>query len=37
MGKVIDTYKQIQSFLGIRPNVADADYEDINEEGNVQD
>lgn len=32
MGRAIDTYEQILTFLGIEQNVSDAEYEDINEE-----
>ena len=32
MGKAIDTYEAILTFLGIEQNITDAEYEDINEE-----
>lgn len=34
MGKAIDTYEAILTFLGIERNITDAEYEDINEEEN---
>lgn len=34
MGKAIDTYESILTFLGIEQNITDAEYEDINEEEN---
>jgi len=32
MGRAIDTYEQILTFLGIERNITDAEYEDITEE-----
>ena len=32
MGRTIDTYEQILTFLGIERNITDAEYEDITEE-----
>ena len=37
MGKAIDTYESILTFLGIEQNITDAEYEDINEEEDVHD
>lgn len=34
MGKAIDTYEAILTFLGIEQNITDAEYEDIPEEEN---
>ena len=37
MGKAIDTYEAILTFLGIEQNIPYAEYEDINEEEDVHD
>ena len=34
MGRAIDTYEAILTFLGIEQNITDAEYEDIQEEDN---
>ena len=38
MGKAIDTYEALLTFLGIEQNIADAEYEEIqNEEDDLHD
>lgn len=32
MGRVIETYEQVLSFIGIERNIIDAEYEEIKEE-----
>lgn len=32
MGKAIDTYEQILTFLGLEQNITDAEFEEISEE-----
>ena len=34
MGKAIDTYETILTFIGLERNITDAEYEDIPEEEN---
>jgi len=34
MGKAIDTYEAILTFLGIEQNITDAEYEEIEEDEN---
>lgn len=37
MGKAIDTYEALLTFLGIESQIADAEYEDIKEEDELHD
>lgn len=38
MGKAIDTYESIRTFIGLERNITDAEYEEIpNEEDDLYD
>lgn len=32
MGKAIETYERLLTFLGIEPSITDAEYEDVEED-----
>jgi hypothetical protein len=34
MGKAIDTYEAIRTFIGLERNITDAEFEEIKEEDN---